>query len=125
MSEFLSFNDWYPAICEKLNLLYDRLKSEVLKKDYIQVDDSTLPVIDNEKHRAVDGYMWCTIVTPYVLWLSFEPDDFLKQSDDSLSRNRHRYLLSHCSAVEVIQYVHETKLTPAFEIVAIASQTLR
>ena len=29
-----------------------------MKKDYIQVDESTLPVIDNEKHRAVKGYMW-------------------------------------------------------------------
>lgn len=25
---------------------------------YIQVDENTLPVIDNEKHRAVKGYMW-------------------------------------------------------------------
>ena len=29
-----------------------------MEKDYIQVDESTLPVIDNEKHRAVKGYMW-------------------------------------------------------------------
>ena len=29
-----------------------------MSKDYIQVDESTLPVIDNEKHRAVKGYMW-------------------------------------------------------------------
>ena len=26
----------------------------------MQVDESTLPVIDNEKHRAAKGYMWCT-----------------------------------------------------------------
>jgi len=55
-----TINDWYAATCEKLKLLHDKLKSEVLKKDYIQVDESTLPVIDNEKHRAVKGYMWCT-----------------------------------------------------------------
>ena len=29
-----------------------------MSSDYIQVDESTLPVIDNEKHRAVKGYMW-------------------------------------------------------------------
>ena len=29
-----------------------------MKKDYIQVDESTLPVIVNEKHRAVKGYIW-------------------------------------------------------------------
>ena len=26
--------------------------------DYVQVDESTLPVIDNEKRRAVKGYVW-------------------------------------------------------------------
>ena len=54
-----TMNDWYAATCEKLKLLYDILKREVLSRDYIQVDESTLPVIDNEKHRAVKGYMWC------------------------------------------------------------------
>ena len=55
-----TMNDWYAATCEKLKPLYDILKREVLSKTYIQVDESTLPVIDNEKHRAVKGYMWCT-----------------------------------------------------------------
>lgn len=52
-------NDWYAAACEKLKLLYDLLLREVFSSDYIQVDESTLPVIDNEKHRAVRGYLWC------------------------------------------------------------------
>lgn len=30
-----------------------------VSRDYIQVDESTSPVIDNEKHRTVKGYMWC------------------------------------------------------------------
>lgn len=54
-----TMNDWYAATCEKLKLLYDILDREVFSRDYIQVDESTLPVIDNEKHRAVKGYMWC------------------------------------------------------------------
>ena len=53
-----TIGDWYAAVCEKLKILYDRLKEDVLNSDYIQVDESTLPVIDNEKHRAVKGYMW-------------------------------------------------------------------
>lgn len=53
-----TMGDWHAAVCEKLKLLYDRLKIEVFNSDYIQVDESTLPVIDNEKHRAVKGYMW-------------------------------------------------------------------
>lgn len=54
-----TMNDWYAATCEKLKLLYDLLKAKVLSEDYLQVDESTLPVIDNEKHRAVKGYVWC------------------------------------------------------------------
>lgn len=29
-----------------------------MSSDYIQVDESTLPVIDNEKRRTVKGYIW-------------------------------------------------------------------
>lgn len=54
-----TMNDWYAATCEKLKPLYDILLREVLSRDYIQVDESTLPVIDNEDHCAVKGYMWC------------------------------------------------------------------
>ena len=54
-----TMNDWYAATCEKLKLLYDMLRREVLAQDYLQVDESTVPVVDNEKHRAVKGYMWC------------------------------------------------------------------
>ncbi len=54
-----TLNDWFAATCEKLKPLYDCLRDEVLSKDYIQVDESTVPIIDNEKHRTVKGYMWC------------------------------------------------------------------
>ena len=53
-----TINDWFAAVCEKLRPLYEWLRVEIMSKDYIQVDESTLPVIDNEKHRAVKGYMW-------------------------------------------------------------------
>ena len=32
-------------------------REQIMSSDYIQVDESTLPVIDNEKHHAVKGYM--------------------------------------------------------------------
>lgn len=51
-----TINDWFAAVCEKLKILYDRLREKVMASGYIQVDEST--VIDNEKHRAVKGYMW-------------------------------------------------------------------
>jgi transposase len=53
-----TINDWFKAVVGKVKPIYDLLKAHVLACDYVQVDESTLPVIDNEKHRAVKGYMW-------------------------------------------------------------------
>ena len=53
-----TINDWFVAVCSRLRPLYDKLREQIMSKDYIQVDESTLPVIDNERHRAVKGYMW-------------------------------------------------------------------
>ena len=50
--------DWFSQSCELLKPLYDHLRRRVLTCDYIQVDESTLPVVDNEKKRAVKGYVW-------------------------------------------------------------------
>ena len=54
-------NDWFKAVVGKVKPLYDLLRSHVLACDYVQVDESTLPVIDNEKHRAVKGYVWSVV----------------------------------------------------------------
>lgn len=50
---------WYEATVEKLKLLYDLLRRQILSSDYIQIDESVIPVIDNEKHRTRKGYEWC------------------------------------------------------------------
>ncbi len=41
-----------------LRPLYYQLKELVLAINYIQVDETTVPVINNEKHKTVNGYMW-------------------------------------------------------------------
>lgn len=51
-------NDWFAGCGDLLRALYYRLKEIVLQSDYIQVDESTVPVINNEKHRAVKAYLW-------------------------------------------------------------------
>ncbi len=56
-----TINDWFKAVVGKVKPLYDLLRAHVLACDYIQVDESTLPVIDNEKHRAVKGYVWSVV----------------------------------------------------------------
>ena len=56
-----TINDWFKAVVGKLKPLYDLLRAHVLACNYVQVDESTLPVIDNEKHRAVKGYVWSVV----------------------------------------------------------------
>jgi transposase len=51
-------NDWFAGSSDLLRALYYRLRDIVLKSDYIQVDESTVPVINNEKQRAVKAYLW-------------------------------------------------------------------
>ena len=50
---------WYEATMEKLKLLYNLLKRQILSSEYIQMDESVIPVIDNEKHKTRKGYEWC------------------------------------------------------------------
>ena len=33
-------------------------RQQVLKADYIQVDETTLPVINKQNHKAVKEYLW-------------------------------------------------------------------
>ena len=51
-------NDWFEASVESLNRLYRLQVKQVLASEYIQVDESVVPVIDNEKHRTRKGYEW-------------------------------------------------------------------
>ena len=51
-------NDWFKDTADLLRPLYYRLKELVLATDYIQVDETTVPVINNEKHKTVNGYIW-------------------------------------------------------------------
>ena len=53
-----TLNGWFKPACELLKPLYDVLKAEVLDSDYIQVDETTLPVIDKEKQKAAKEYLW-------------------------------------------------------------------
>ncbi len=53
-----TINGWFQGSSDLLRALYYRLKDIVLASDYIQVDESTIPVIDNEKHKTRKAYLW-------------------------------------------------------------------
>lgn len=54
-------NGWYESTVEALHPLYKLLKRKILDSDYIQVDESVIPVIDETKknHQTKKGYLWC------------------------------------------------------------------
>jgi len=52
-------NDWFSDAVDLLRPLYETLKREVLSSDYIQIDESTIPVLDKDKPGATrKGYHW-------------------------------------------------------------------
>lgn len=53
-----TINGWFQGGSDLLRALYLRLKDIILEFDYIQVDESTVPVINKEKHKASKAYLW-------------------------------------------------------------------
>lgn len=53
-----TINGWFNGSCDLLRAMYYRLRELVLATDYIQVDESTVPVVNNEKKRTVKAYLW-------------------------------------------------------------------
>lgn len=52
-----TINDWFSQTADLLRPLYYRLKELVLSSDYIQVDESTLPITNKKKHKTIKGYI--------------------------------------------------------------------
>jgi transposase len=53
-----TLNGWFKPAAELLRPLYEVLKNSILQSDYIQVDETTLPVINKESHTAQKEYLW-------------------------------------------------------------------
>ena len=53
-----TINDWFQDVADLLRPTYYRLKELVLSTDYIQSDETTIPIVNSEKHQTVKGYIW-------------------------------------------------------------------
>ena len=51
-------NDWFKDVADLLRPLYFRLWDLVMQTDYIQSDETTIPVMNDERHKTVKGYIW-------------------------------------------------------------------
>ena len=49
---------WFKQTMELLKPLYEVLKAEVMKSDYVQADETTTPVMNKETHKAAKEYLW-------------------------------------------------------------------
>jgi transposase len=53
-----TINGWYKGVADLMRPTYYRLMEIVLGTDYIQSDETTIPIINDEKHKTVKGYIW-------------------------------------------------------------------
>jgi transposase len=54
-----TINEWFVAVCTLLHPLYERLQRKVLSSGYLQVDESPINVLDQDKPGSTHkGYQW-------------------------------------------------------------------
>ncbi|MGM9589721.1 MAG: IS66 family transposase [Faecousia sp.] len=53
-----TLDGWFKKTVGLLDPLYEALKREVFARDYVQADETTVPVINREKHKADKEYLW-------------------------------------------------------------------
>ncbi len=69
-----TINGWFAASIDLLTPLYEVLRKEVMASDYIQIDESTIPVMDKDHPGATrKGYHWI-IRAPEMRQLYFHYD---------------------------------------------------
>jgi transposase len=55
-----TLSGWFKPVCGLLRPLYEEIKRQVLATDYIQVDETTVDVINKEKCQTDKEYLWMT-----------------------------------------------------------------
>jgi transposase len=53
-----TINGWFQDVADLIRPAYYRLKELVLASGYIQSDETTVPIINNEKQTTIKGYIW-------------------------------------------------------------------
>ena len=53
-----TIDGWFKPAVELLKPLYEVLKAEIMKSDYLQGDETTVPVLDKASHKTNKEYLW-------------------------------------------------------------------
>lgn len=68
-----TINGWFDEVANLMRPAWYRLKELILKSDYIQSDETTIPIINNEKHQTVKGYIWMVrAVMPNLVFFHYD-----------------------------------------------------
>jgi transposase len=79
---------WISGVATQVYPFYERFVQTVLSSGYIQVDESTIPVIDSEKYRAVKGSMRAVLsVTQKQVFFHYDRGSPSQRVPVSLLRN--------------------------------------
>lgn len=53
-----TIEQWFHDVANLMRPAYLRLKELILSSDYIQSDETTVPIVDSQKHKTIKGYLW-------------------------------------------------------------------
>lgn len=61
---------WFHGVADLMRPLYYRLEEILLSLDYLESDETTVPVVNSEKKRTVKGYLWLAmaVLQPLVIF---------------------------------------------------------
>lgn len=56
-----TMNDWMHKVAESIKVVAEQTKQDILSGNYIQIDESSIPVLFEKKGSTHKGYMWVVI----------------------------------------------------------------
>lgn len=90
-----TLDGWFKPVCELLKPLYLELRKKVLAADYLQIDETTLPVINHDRHKAAKGYIWIVrAAVPRLLFFHYDNGSRSQKVAVRLLKNFKGYLQS-------------------------------
>lgn len=68
-----TINGWFGDVADLMRPSWYRLKELVLESDYIQSDETTIPIINDERHQTAKGYLWMVrAVMPNLVFFHYD-----------------------------------------------------
>lgn len=62
--------NWFHGVADLMRPLYYELEKQILSLDYLESDETTIPIVNKEKKKTVKGYLWLarSVLKPLVIF---------------------------------------------------------